>query len=270
MLSPLIDRVLYRPELTQAPRGETPAALGLNYEDVAFTAADGIRLTGWYVWGRAPRHALLYCHGNAGNRRDWVYAAPELVAAGCAVLVWDYRGYGDSQGRPSERGLGLDGEAAWGWLKARAARDGLPASILGKSLGSAVAIHLCATEQPRCLILDSAFASMREVVMSKAPFLPALAVPRRFESIERAAAIECPTLLLHGAQDALVPPEHAARLHAVVTAPKFLRLIPGVGHNDIHESHEYHNWIKLFLDDPPGLISEQSEDGAAAPAAKQV
>ena len=119
MLGALIDRLIYRPELTAAPKEYTPADLSLQFEDVTFIARDGTRLTGWYAFGRKPQHALLYCHGNAGNRRDWIHAVPDLAAHGCGVFVFDYRGYGDSEGRPSERGLYLDGEAAWAWLKSR-------------------------------------------------------------------------------------------------------------------------------------------------------
>lgn len=99
MLGTLIDRLVYRPELTVAPPGRTPADLSLSFEDVAVVAEDGTRLTGWYVFGRKPQHALLYCHGNAGNRRDWIEAIPPFVSLGCGVLLFDYRGYGDSGGR---------------------------------------------------------------------------------------------------------------------------------------------------------------------------
>jgi uncharacterized protein len=259
MIDALVNRLIYRPELTEARKEFTPDDLSLLFEDVTFVTQDEIRLTGWYVFGRKPQHALLYCHGNAGNRRDWINAAPDLVAMGCGVLVFDYRGYGDSDGRPSESGLYLDGEAAWAWLKGRADTEGIPASILGKSLGSAVAVHVSSRAQPHCLILDSAFTSMDEVIRARVPWLARILIPRRYASIEKVPLIDCPTLVLHGERDKLVPPVHALRLYGALRAPKIMRMIEGVGHNDIDSSYQYHNWVKCFLADPLGLIAEQEE-----------
>lgn len=162
-------------------------------------------------------------------------------------------------GGPSEPGLYLDGEAAWSWLQSRAEAERIPASILGKSLGSAVATYVSSRAQPHCLILDSAFTSMSEIIRAKAPALPGFLIPRLFASIEQVPLISCPTLVLHGDHDTLVPPAHARRLYQALIAPKLLRLIEGAGHNDIDSFYQYHNWVKCFLVDPLGLIAEQEE-----------
>ncbi|MGB3717904.1 MAG: alpha/beta hydrolase [Candidatus Promineifilaceae bacterium] len=251
---PIINQFVYRPDATFARPGFSPAALGLEYEEVSPETADGLVLSGWYLPAMEPTHALLYCHGNAGDIRDWVHAAPPFVEAGVSVLIFDYRGYGRSQGSPSEEGLYQDGEAVWSWLEKRALKEGVPASILGKSLGSAVACHLAARKQPVSLVLDSAFTSMREVVARNVPWAPPGTIPKLFESLERAPEISCPALVLHGGRDSLVPPEQGRRLFQALNGPKAMREIGPAGHNDISLYPEYQRWILEFLTDPEGFV----------------
>lgn len=254
---PIINQFVYRPDATFAPAGFTPAQLSLAYEEVSLQTADAITLSAWYLPAPQPRHALLYCHGNAGDIRDWVHAAPPFLEAGCSLLIFDYRGYGRSQGKPSEEGLALDGEAAWAWLGRRAESENLPPSILGKSLGSAVAIHAATapsmgTHQPPArLILDSAFTSMREVVAANASFVPRRMIPPLFESLDKVADITCPTLIIHGGRDTLVPLAMGRRLYDALTCPKRLHVVEAAGHNDISSFPEYYQQIMAFLDDLP-------------------
>lgn len=243
----LINQFVYRPEATMAEPDFTPAELGLAYEAVSLTTADKIILSAWYLPAPAARRQLLYCHGNAGDIRDWVHAIPPFLALGCSVLLFDYRGYGRSRGLPSEEGLYLDGECAWSWVQERAQQVGQPAVILGKSLGTAVAIHAALHSSPHALILDSAFASMREIAMSVTPWLPDAMLPQLYESEQRVGDLTCPTLLIHGRQDTLVPLAHAQRLHTAVGAPKQLHIIEGAGHNDLSGFAEYHEVIGQFL-----------------------
>lgn len=252
----LINQFVYRPDATSAPADFTPSALGLNYEDVAIESEDGITLSAWYLPAQNPEPttALLYCHGNAGDIRDWVHAALPFVEAGISVLVWDYRGYGRSEGEPSEQGLYRDGKAAWQWLQQQAASEGLPAALLGKSLGSAVAVHIAATyagakEDPAALILDSAFTSMREVVAELAP-IPVNLIPQLYESIKRVPSITCPTLVVHGGRDQLVPLSQARRIYEELTAPKAWRVLEQAGHNDLPAYPQYFQWLLAFLQDP--------------------
>jgi fermentation-respiration switch protein FrsA (DUF1100 family) len=250
MIIPLINQFVYRPDATFAPAGFTPADLGLTYETVTVETADGVTLSGWYLPADQPRYALLYCHGNAGDIRDWVHAAPPFLDAGCSLLSFDYRGYGSSQGQPSEQGLYLDGEAVWQWLQDRAAAEKLPASILGKSLGSAVAIHVAAQTPPASLILDSALTSMREVVAVNAPWLPQAMIPKLFESLPHVSRIICPTLVIHGRQDSLVPLTQGQLIFDALPGPKQLHIIDQAGHNDISSFPEYHQRIIQFLAAP--------------------
>lgn len=256
MLS-LINQFVYRPDAAFAPPDFSPANLGLAFEEVAVETADGLTLSGWYLPAWNATHALMYCHGNAGSIHDWVEATPNFVEDRVSVLIWDYRGYGRSEGEPSEEGLYLDGRAMWAWLKERAAQEGVPASILGKSLGSAVAIQIGIEDRPTSLILDSAFTSMREIVGLHAYWAPQAMIPKLYESLEKVPAITSPTLLLHGGQDQLVPLSQGESLFEAITAPKSMRVFPSAGHNDISSYPKYHEVILRFLADPAGYTDDQ-------------
>ena len=258
---PLINQFVYRPDATTAPPDFTPTDLGLEYEEVRVESEEGLSLSGWYLPGRGEPHAaLMYSHGNAGDIRDWVHAAPPFVEAGVSVLVWDYRGYGRSEGVPSEKGLYRDGEAIWQWLHQRASQERLPSFLLGKSLGSAVAIHVAAIQAeseraPAGLILDSAFTSMSEVIANVAP-VPRALIPQLYENVEQAPAIRCPTLVIHGGRDQLVPVAQGRRLYEALTAPKAMQILERAGHNDISSYARYHNWLLAFLQDPAGYVAK--------------
>ena len=241
------DRFIYRPSTLPYGDGFDPTDLDFGCERAIFRSAEETTLTGWYVSAPEARHALLYCHGNAGDYRDWVYAAEPWAMRGFDCLVFDYRGYGQSEGSPSEAGLYLDTEAAWLWLAERAGQKGLQASLLGKSLGSAVAIHVAVKYVPTSLVLDSAFTSMREVIAARLPRIFRFVVPRRFESLAKVGRIACPTLIIHGTDDKLVPVCHAHTLLNRMRCSKTLRLVQGAGHNDITDYYCYDDWIADFL-----------------------
>ena len=142
----------------------------------------------------------------------------------------------------------------------RARKENVPASILGKSLGSGVATHLASKESPGSLILDSAFTSMREVIAFHVQWLPKIFIPKMFESLGRVTKITCPTLVIHGDRDDLVPPVHASRLYQNLRAPKALRTIEGASHNDIDSFSQYYHWVLDFLNDPHSFIAEMQEE----------
>ena len=246
----LINKFVYRPEATFAAENFTPADLGLAYEDIAIKTGDNLLLSAWYLPAPDPRHVLMYCHGNAGDLRDWVHAMPPFLQMGCSMLLFDYRGYGKSQGKPSEAGLYLDGEAVWNWVAAKAEDEGVTTVILGKSLGSAIATHAAAQTPPAMLILDSAFTSMREIAMSTTPWLPDAMLPELYESLNEAPQLTCPTLLVHGRNDTLVPLSHGQQLYEAMTCPKTINIIDGADHNNLSSFPEYNAAIQAFLNKP--------------------
>lgn len=253
MVTSIVNQFIYRPDITSAPEGFTPADLRLDFESVSLRTADGLTLSAWYIPSPNARLSLLYCHGNGGDIRDWVHAAPPFVEQGISFFVFDYRGYGRSEGFPSEKGLYLDGEAAWQWLLTQSEREGVPASVLGKSLGSSIATHIAAHSQPASLVLDSAFTSMHEVIANVVPWLPRFILPRLYDSLSQIPEIGCPTLVIHGERDELVPLSHGQRIYQTLQAPKAMHIVSGAGHNDIALYDSYHNWVVGFLMNPQGF-----------------
>lgn len=211
----------------------TPAAAGLAFDDVLFEAGDGVRLHGWWVPAQGTAIGqLLYCHGNGGNLGDRVAHIAQLVAAGLDVLAFDYRGYGRSDGRPSEPGTYRDARAAHDVLLRQPASTAARTIYLGESLGGAVALKLASERPPAGLILQSAFTSIRDVARLHYPWIPRALVPDAYPSLRLIADLQIPLLVIHGDRDQVVPPFHAEELFAVATGPKRLEIFPGVGHDD--------------------------------------
>jgi fermentation-respiration switch protein FrsA (DUF1100 family) len=230
-MRPLLNAMLFFPSRTIEG---TPAEAGLAYRDVRFATDDGERLHGWWVTRRAPGlgHVLL-CHGNAGNVGDRVLHAALLTAVGFDVLLFDYRGYGHSSGKPSEQGTYRDARAALACLLRQPDVDRARVLYLGESLGGAVAIELALAHPPAGLVLLSAFTSVREMARAHYPLIPAALVPDAYPSLRLIGGLRSPLLVLHGEDDAIVPVEHGRALLHAAPGPKRLRIVAGVGHNDI-------------------------------------
>ena len=213
----------------------TPAQAGIPFEDVAIETADGERLHAWWVPacpGPARRHVLL-CHGNAGNVGDRVTHAALLCAAGLDVLLYDYRGYGRSTGRPSEPGTYRDARAARVALLARPCVEPDRVIYLGESLGGAVALELALEHPPAGLVLMSTFTSVRDMARRHYPIVPPPLVPDAYPSLRRVRRLHAPLLVVHGVRDEIVPLLHAEELFEAAPEPKQLHVIEGVGHNDL-------------------------------------
>jgi fermentation-respiration switch protein FrsA (DUF1100 family) len=213
---------------------ETPASAGLSFSDVVCTTDDGARLHGWWAPARGPAagHVLL-CHGNAGNVGDRVLHAALLTRAGFDVLLFDYRGYGRSTGRPSEDGTNRDARAAREVLLRMANADPARVIYLGESLGGAVALDLALEFPPAGLVLQSAFTSVRDMARRHYPLIPAGLVPDAYPSLRRIADLRAPLLVLHGEHDEIVPLMDGEALYEAAPEPKELRVLEGVGHNDL-------------------------------------
>ena len=213
----------------------SPADVGLEFEELRFRAADGTRLHGWLVPG-GGKIAVLWFHGNAGNVGDRVELLRELHhELRVAVFILEYRGYGGSEGRPSESGLYLDAEAALAALTRRLGMATESVALLGQSLGSAVAVELANRHPPAGVILESPFTSVPEMAKHHYPWLPVWPLLRsRYDSLSKIANVSAPVLVIHGEDDKIVPPEMGERVLAAAGGSKHLRLIPGAGHNDSH------------------------------------
>ena len=230
-MRPLLNALLFFPSRRIV---QTPADAGLRYDDVRFQTDDGAALHGWWVQRRAAAlgHVLLF-HGNAGNVGDRVLHAAVLTAVGFDVLLFDYRGYGHSSGAPSERGTYRDARAALACLLRRPDVDPERLVYLGESLGGAVALELALERPPAGLVLLSAFTGVREMARVHYPVIPPALVPDAYPSLRLIAGLRAPLLVLHGEDDMIVPVEQGRALFDAAPEPKRLRIVPGVGHNDI-------------------------------------
>jgi fermentation-respiration switch protein FrsA (DUF1100 family) len=214
----------------------SPDAVGLvRVESVRFTTSDGITLNGWFVPSLLPQASwtMVVFNGNGGNRALRAPFANALATRGLNVLLFDYRGYGDNAGTPTETGLIADAHAARAFLLSRHDVDGRRIVYFGESLGAAVAIALATKDPPAGLILRSPFTSMIDLGRLHYPWLPVRWLVRdRYLSIDRIARVTCPVLVIAGDRDGIIPIEHSRRLYERVPTAKTFVTVPGAGHND--------------------------------------
>lgn len=210
----------------------TPKDAGLDYEAVWLTTEDGVRIEAWYVPAPAARGAALLAHGNAGNISHRVDYALMFRRLGYSLLLFEYRGYGRSEGKPSEEGTYADARAAWRHL---VAERGFPPErivLVGESLGGAVVARLAAAERPGALVLASCFVSVPELAAELYPWLPTRWLVRyRYDALAALGSVSSPVLIAHSRQDDIVPFRHGERLFAAVKGPKAFLELAG-GHND--------------------------------------
>ena len=211
-----------------------PSDLGMEYEDVYFPTEDGLKLNGWFTRGERDI-TWLWFPGNAGNisyRLDNLGILHQKL--GVNAFIFDYRGYGNSQGRVSEKGTYLDAQAALSYLRSR--RDINPAHIVlfGRSLGSAIAVDLASKQKCLGLILESPFTNVKDMVRRVIPFLPGGIIRTKYDSISKIKRVTVPLLILHGNHDEVVPLELGKRLYEAANEPKEFYIIDGAGHNDTY------------------------------------
>ena len=223
-----------------------PSSVGLAFRDVAFTAADGVKLHGWLIPGRTSI-MLLYSHGNGGNMGDRLAILRLLNSElGVGVFVYDYRGYGRSEGTPSEAGLVSDA------LGARAAllREGVApeqAIYFGRSLGSAVTIDLALAHPPRAVVLEAPFASVRAMADRVLPGA-GLLMRTRWDSLAKIPRLGAPLLVLHSDADEVIPYTQGRAVFDAAPAPKTFFTIHGARHYDMEASwSQYWEAWRTFL-----------------------
>ena len=211
----------------------TPRDYGLAYRDVRLTADDGVHLHGWHVPGRRPV-TLLWCHGNAGNISHRLHNLRLIHdRLGLGVLIFDYRGYGESAGTPSEIGTYRDARAFRAWLRQDDAARATDIVYFGRSLGAAVAAYLAAEDPPFALILETPFTSVPAMANRTLPGAGYL-FRTRYDTLGRMATLRVPLLVLHGDQDEVVPFEHGRAVFERAPEPKTFVRIPGAHHNDTY------------------------------------
>jgi fermentation-respiration switch protein FrsA (DUF1100 family) len=236
-----------------------PGDLAAAVQDVSFTAADGVSLHGWYcspLRGAAagPQEVelntvLLWCHGNAGNITHRIDKIRRFCEAGLHVFIFDYRGYGKSEGSPSEAGMYSDTAAAWRHLTVTRGIAADRIILYGVSLGGAAAIELAATVAPAGLIAESTFTCAADMGRIMFPFVPACLIRSEFDSLRTIPAVACPKLFIHGTRDEIIPYHMGLELHAAARGTKTFYEVSGAGHNDLYlvGGEQYLEMISRFI-----------------------
>ncbi len=226
------DRMVFLPNMPGRTLTATPKDAGFDFEDVTLETSDGLKLHGWYVPAAQARGVVLFLHGNAGNishRLDSIAIFHEL---GLDTLIIDYRGYGRSQGKPSERGIYLDAEAAWHYLVSSRGVAADRVIVFGRSLGGAVAAWLANQYTPAALIIESSFSSALDIARKLYPFMPVRLITRlEFPVSLHVSRLQCPLLVVHSRDDEIIPFTMAEAIYESAAEPKSLLEIWG-DHNN--------------------------------------
>jgi len=219
-----------------------------NVEDAWFQAADGTELHGWYVNNPDAVATILFCHGNAGNITHRAHVLEALThRVGASVLIFDYRGYGRSEGRPSEQGVLADARAAHDWLAQRENLSPDEIVLMGESIGGAIATILAGQQGARALVLESSFNNLPDVAAYHFPWLPVRWLIRsRFDAAAAIRNFHGPLMQVHGDADTIVPLKFGRRLFDAANEPKRFLLLPGHDHNDLMPL-EYYQALADFL-----------------------
>lgn len=212
----------------------TPADISLPFEDVFIKTQDNVTINAWLVKSSPPRGTLIFCHGNAGNIGDRLEKILLFHQMGLNILIIDYRGYGKSQGQPSEAGIYKDAVAAYDYLLTRQDIDHSRIIGYGESLGGAVAVDLGTKRNLAALIIDSSFTNAADMAKTIYPFIPSFLLGTKLDSAAKARTITIPKLFIHSRADEIVPFRLGERLYQAAAKPKeFLELPEGGGHNDL-------------------------------------
>jgi len=232
VLSLLAHRSVYYP--MKYPAGWWGAQSEAGASDVWLRTADGVKVHAWWIAAPQAKVVTIFLHGNAGNLSHRVGHVRPITAAGSSLLLIDYRGYGRSEGSPSESGLYADADAAFEHLVSA----GHPAERIvlhGESLGCAVAVDLASRRRCGGVVLEAPFTSAREVAGRVLPFIGPLVI-WGFDSMSKIGRAGAPVFILHGDRDEVIGFELGRRLFEAAHEPKFFWAVPGAGHNNIVEA----------------------------------
>lgn len=244
------DRIIYHPY--KYPEGIwNPSEFNVTVEDVFFQARDGTRLHGWYIPSPNAQATLLWFHGNAGNLTHRLENIRQLQPLNLNIFIFDYRGYGKSEGKPSEAGLYQDSQAAYDILVRE--KNIVPSESLflfGRSLGGICAVEVASGNEAAGLILESVFTSAQDMAGKVLPLLPiGWALRSKFSAIEKVPHLKLPKLFLHGTEDEIVPYKLGRKLYSAAAEPKEFYDIEGAGHNDAYGvgGPEYFSALHQFI-----------------------
>jgi len=246
VLTGCVSKIIYQPQQKQRV---TPADVKLPYEEVVFQASDGTGLSGWWVPAEDARGTMLFCHGNGGNISGYVETVITGNRLGLNVFIFDYRGYGKSEGKPSEQGTYEDAEAAWGFLVRQKRVPPEKIVIWGRSLGGPIAARIASRHLSGPVILESTFTSLHDLVDEKFGwFFSFLVWGYSYDTEKYLDKIHAPVLIVHSPDDEMIPYKHGRKLYETAGEPKSFLEIRGSHNRGFLESRQvYESSINNFL-----------------------
>ncbi len=224
----LARKVIFYPDREVS---RSPQSIGLSFEDIYFTTQDRIKLNGWFIKSEENKGTLLFFHGNAGNishRLDKIMTFHNL---GLNVFIIDYRGYGKSEGVPTERGVYQDAEAAYDYLGTQKNFNSKQIIVYGESLGGAIAIDLATKREFAGLIADSTFTSISDMANASSSISVGSLISTKMDSVDKIKNVSAPKLIIHSIDDDIIPFYMGKKLFDEAPVPKGFLKIRG-GHND--------------------------------------
>ena len=236
------ERFLFKPE-------KLPEDFEFDY-DQKFTEhnldmGDGVNISGVHFSVEKPRGVVMYLKGNSRSIKGWGKYAIDFNRVGFDVIMVDYRGFGKSTGKRTERGIKDDLQHVYDLIKSRV--DQKYIVVYGRSMGSGFATKLASTNNPRMLILESPYYSMMKMASRFLPLLPTMVIRFKIRTYKWIQYVHCPIKIIHGTSDKIVPFRNSIKL--AKRSPKFARLysVIGGGHNDLHTFDEYHRMLEEIL-----------------------
>ena len=212
----------------------TPRQLGANFIAVDVASADGEILHAWWLPRAGAKAQVVYFHGNGGNLSLWSPVLVRLQERGFSVFAVDYRGYGRSTGRPSERGLYKDADATLGVFDERVREPGVPVVYWGRSLGSCMAAYAASRKAPDGVILEAGFPDARHLLADyPVMWLFSWFSSYRFPTAEWMGGVTVPALVMHGTDDSVIAFRHGQALYDQLTGKKKFVAIQGGDHNEL-------------------------------------
>ena len=242
--------LIYYPSIAGRNLDASPQQIGLAFEDVELLTEDKVRLHGWFIPSDNARGTLLFFHGNAGNISHRLDSIAIFNRMNLDVFIFDYRGYGQSQGRVSETGTYLDAEAAWFYLVEIRAIDADEIIVFGRSLGASIAAWLASRHRPAALILESSFSSVPSMAQRLYPFLPVKWLASfSYDTRQYVSRIDCPLLVAHSKDDEIIPWAEGRLVFDAAPADKQFLDMRG-GHNDgfIATGQAYSDRLNRFIE----------------------
>ena len=224
--------LLYFPDMPSREIEMSPGDIGMEFEPLTLVTRDDEQLDAWFIPAEPARGVLLFCHGNAGNLSHRLESIRLFHELGLSVLIFDYRGYGQSSGKPTEKGTYRDADAAWHYL---VTQRGIPAEhiiLFGRSLGASIAADLATRQSAAGVILESAFTSVPDVAAQLYPWLPVRWLSRyQYDTRMKLADIHSPVLIVHSREDEIISYANGERMFEAANEPKQFLQLRG-GHND--------------------------------------